>query len=76
MKIPYNHDYTPPAPTVEIWLAAPGEALTVGPIEAFIDSGADVTVGSYPGSKSWNEAEKAGLKVAEPPRPSKAPTSS
>lgn len=43
MKIPYNHDYTPPAPTVEIWLAAPGEALTVGPIEAFIDSGADVT---------------------------------
>ncbi len=28
------------------------------------DSGADVTVGLYPGSKSWNEAEKAGLKVA------------
>ena len=44
MKIPYNQDYTPPAPTVEIWLAAPGESLAVGPIEAFIDSGADVTL--------------------------------
>ena len=44
MKTPYNHDYTPPAPVVEIWLAAPGKALAVGPIEAFIDSGADVTL--------------------------------
>ena len=44
MKIPYNKNYTPPAPTVEIWLAAPGESLAVGPIEAFIDSGADVTL--------------------------------
>ena len=28
------------------------------------DSGMDVTVGLYEGSKSWEKAEKAGLKVA------------
>jgi ketol-acid reductoisomerase len=28
------------------------------------DSGCDVIVGLYPGSKSWGEAEKAGLRVA------------
>ncbi len=44
MKFPYSHDYVPSAPMVEIWLAAPGEALTTGPIQAFIDSGADVTL--------------------------------
>src|SRR2546427_13266012 len=29
------------------------------------DSGLDVTVGLYKGSKSWEKAEQAGLKVAE-----------
>src|SRR3954452_23707906 len=28
------------------------------------DSGCDVMIGLYPGSKSWAEAEKAGLRVA------------
>src|SRR6202023_169021 len=31
------------------------------------DSGLDVIVGLYKGSKSWDAAEKAGLKVAEVP---------
>ena len=44
MRFSYSDDYTPPAPVIEIWLAAPGKSLTVGPVEAFVDSGADVTL--------------------------------
>ena len=38
------------------------------------DSGVDVVVGLYPGSKSRAKAEAAGLKVLTPPKPPKPPT--
>ena len=47
MKITYNHAYMPPAPTVEITLGIPTEALTVGPLPAFVDTGADATIVPY-----------------------------
>lgn len=44
MKFPYDTDYFPPAPSVEIQLGVPGESLSIGPLTAFVDSGADATL--------------------------------
>ncbi len=44
MKFPYDTGYFPPAPSLEIWLAAPGEAFTLGPLRALMDTGADLTL--------------------------------
>lgn len=40
----YSYDYDPPAPIVEVTLATAAEGLQVGPLTAFVDSGADGTV--------------------------------
>ena len=44
LQFPYSHDYFPPAPVVRIRLGYPGENLTVGPLMALIDTGADGTL--------------------------------
>jgi predicted aspartyl protease len=44
MKFPYDTNYYPPAPTIEIQFGAPGESLTIGPLIAFVDTGADVSI--------------------------------
>lgn len=43
MKTVYSHDYAPPAPVLEVSLAAPSEPAQVGPLVALIDTGADGT---------------------------------
>jgi predicted aspartyl protease len=43
MKTVYSHDYAPPAPVLEVGLAAPSEPAQVGPLVALIDTGADGT---------------------------------
>jgi predicted aspartyl protease len=48
MKTPYLDDYIPPIPVVQIWLGYPDESLSLGPLEAIIDTGADGTI--VPGS--------------------------
>lgn len=44
MKFIYNSTYFPPAPHVEIRFGVPDESLKVGPLLAFVDSGADGTL--------------------------------
>jgi hypothetical protein len=44
MSLPYDTAYTPPAPMLEIRLAAPGEAPRVGPLPAVVDTGSDGTL--------------------------------
>jgi len=44
MKYAYDPSYDPPAPSIEVWLAATERAFTVGPLRAFIDTGADATL--------------------------------
>lgn len=44
MSTPYDDAYIPPVPVLVIRLAAPGEAPTVGPFSAVIDTGADGTL--------------------------------
>lgn len=44
MKFPYDADYFPPAPSIEIRLGRPREPLTIGPLVAFVDTGADVSI--------------------------------
>jgi len=44
MKFTYNSDYFPPAPQSEFRYGAPDESLKVGPLRAFVDSGADRTL--------------------------------
>lgn len=41
MKSAYEHNYYPPAPMVDIWLAPPERAFVLGPLRALIDTGAD-----------------------------------
>ena len=41
MKSAYEHNYYPPAPMVDIWLAPPERAFALGPLRALIDTGAD-----------------------------------
>jgi predicted aspartyl protease len=44
MKFSYNTTYFPAAPHIEIRLGIPDESLKVGPLLAFVDSGADGTL--------------------------------
>ncbi|MBN1145805.1 MAG: retroviral-like aspartic protease family protein [Anaerolineales bacterium] len=44
MISPYNNNYTPPMPVVEVFLAAPDATPNAGPFEAILDTGADGTV--------------------------------
>lgn len=44
MRTPYSTLYSPPAPVMEIWLAAPEETFLVGPLIGLVDSGADATI--------------------------------
>jgi predicted aspartyl protease len=44
MKYAYDSAYFPAAPHVEIWLAVPDESFKVGPLLAFVDTGADATI--------------------------------
>jgi predicted aspartyl protease len=41
---PYSNAYFPAAPVMEIRLGAPGAEVTLGPIEALVDTGADATL--------------------------------
>lgn len=47
MNFKYNADYFPPAPYIELHLAVPDRAFAVGPLPAFVDSGADATIVPY-----------------------------
>ena len=42
MRFAYDTNYLPPAPSVEIRLGLPKGSLAVGPLRAFVDTGADV----------------------------------
>ncbi|MBI3537186.1 MAG: retroviral-like aspartic protease family protein [Chloroflexi bacterium] len=44
MKIPYDTSFIPPAPFLEIQLGAPDAAFAIGPVRAFVDTGADVSI--------------------------------
>ena len=44
MRFLYDSHYLPPAPSVEIWLGAPGESLTSGLHQALVDTGADMSL--------------------------------
>ncbi len=44
MNHPYSDDYYPPAPGIAIQFGIPDERLSVGPIWAFFDTGADVSI--------------------------------
>ncbi len=44
MKFAYNAKYYPPAPHLQIRLGIPDESLKIGPLTAFLDSGADITI--------------------------------
>ena len=44
MKFPYDTNYFPPAPSIELYLGVPRGPLTVGPLMAFVDTGADVSI--------------------------------
>lgn len=44
MRFAYDSNYFPPAPNVEISLAIPDESFKVGPLLAFVDTGADATI--------------------------------
>ncbi len=43
-RYPYSTEYVPAAPVVQIHLGAPGESTILGPLEAFVDTGADATL--------------------------------
>lgn len=44
MSYPYSTRYDPPMPVVEVTLGASGDDLSIGPLTAIIDTGADITV--------------------------------
>lgn len=44
MKFAYDTSYEPPAPSIEIQLALPESSYFIGPVTAFVDSGADATI--------------------------------
>ena len=44
MIFQYSQDYHPPAPVADITIIAAAEDLRVGPLVAFVDSGADGTL--------------------------------
>ena len=44
MSFPYSPEYTPPAPIIQVRFGAPEESPKVGPFQALIDTGADMTL--------------------------------
>jgi predicted aspartyl protease len=44
VKFAYDTNYEPPAPSMEIHLAFPESSYFIGPLIAFVDSGADATI--------------------------------
>lgn len=44
MNTPYSRTFVPPAAIIEIRLAAPGSARTIGPFPALVDTGADTSL--------------------------------
>ena len=44
MKYRYDPSYYPAIPAIEIWLAVPEQTMTVGPLTAIVDTGADGTL--------------------------------
>lgn len=44
MKFSYDPNYFPPAPSIEILLGVPDENLTIGPLLALVDTGADASI--------------------------------
>ncbi len=44
MKFKYQTHYTPPIPTMEVYLKSPEEETLVGPFTAIVDTGADSTL--------------------------------
>ena len=44
MKYPYLETYSPPAPILEVYFGYPGQSLSIGPVTALIDTGADGTL--------------------------------
>ena len=44
MSHPYLDAYYPPMPALEIHLGYPGESLSIGPVAAILDTGADSTL--------------------------------
>ncbi len=44
MKFSYDSSFFPPAPSIEIRLGAPDASLAIGPVRAFVDTGADVSI--------------------------------
>jgi predicted aspartyl protease len=44
VKYIYDIAYSPPAPVLEIYLGAPEQVLTIGPLRALVDTGADATI--------------------------------
>jgi len=40
----YNANYNPPIPVCQIYLGAAGKEPKLGPLEAIIDTGADITI--------------------------------
>jgi predicted aspartyl protease len=44
MIFTYSSDYFPPAPIIDISLGVPAQELALGPIAAFVDTGADITL--------------------------------
>jgi len=44
VKYPYLKNYHPAMPALKIWLGYPTEALTIGPLVAIVDTGADSTL--------------------------------
>jgi predicted aspartyl protease len=41
---PYDQQVYPPAPLIDVRFGRPGESLSVGPLRAFVDTGADASV--------------------------------
>ena len=44
MNYDYDVNYTPPAPTLELYLSVPERDTTIGPLSGIIDTGADGTL--------------------------------
>jgi predicted aspartyl protease len=44
MQFGYDESYFPPAPSLEISLAVPDEAFSIGPLQALVDTGTDVSL--------------------------------
>lgn len=44
MSSPYDSTYTPPAPALDLRLAAPGDTPKAGPLTAIVDTGSDATL--------------------------------